>query len=139
MNDYILPDGITENKATIKIIGVGGGGCNAATRLFSEGIENVEFMVCNTDKAALDLSPIPEKIVLGTNLTRGGGAGMDPKVGRDAALESIEELKSSLGPNIQVVFITAGMGGGTGTGAAPVIAQLAHEAGMLTIAVLTYP
>ena len=118
MNDYILPDGITEN---------------------GEGLENVEFMVCNTDKAALDLSPIPEKIVLGTNLTRGGGAGMDPKVGREAALESIDELKKSLGPNIQVVFITAGMGGGTGTGAAPVIAQLAHEAGILTIAVLTYP
>ena len=74
MNDYILPDGITENKAIIKIIGVGGGGCNAATRLYGEGLENVEFMVCNTDKAALDLSPIPEKIVLGTNLTRGGGA-----------------------------------------------------------------
>ena len=72
MNDYILPDGITENKAIIKIIGVGGGGCNAATRLYGEGLENVEFMVCNTDKAALDLSPIPEKIVLGTNLTRGG-------------------------------------------------------------------
>ena len=139
MNDYILPDGITENKAIIKIIGVGGGGCNAATRLYGEGLENVEFMVCNTDKAALDLSPIPEKIVLGTNLTRGGGAGMDPKVGREAALESIDELKKSLGPNIQVVFITAGMGGGTGTGAAPVIAQLAHEAGILTIAVLTYP
>lgn len=139
MNDYILPDGITENKAIIKIIGVGGGGCNAATRLYGEGLENVEFMVCNTDKAALDLSPIPEKIVLGTNLTKGGGAGMDPKVGREAALESIDELKKSLGPNIQVVFITAGMGGGTGTGAAPVIAQLAHEAGILTIAVLTYP
>ena len=77
--------------------------------------------------------------MLGTNLTRGGGAGMDPKVGREAALESIDELKKSLGPNIQVVFITAGMGGGTGTGAAPVIAQLAHEAGILTIAVLTYP
>lgn len=139
MTDYIIPDGITENKATIKIIGVGGGGCNAATRLYKEGIQNVEFMVCNTDKDALDQSPVPEKIVLGTNLTKGGGAGMDPEVGRNAALESIEEIRNSIGPNIQVVFITAGMGGGTGTGASPVIAQLTHEAGMLTIAVLTYP
>lgn len=135
----ILPDGITENRATIKIIGVGGGGCNAATRLYNEGIDNVEFMVCNTDKDALYQSSVPEKIVLGTNLTRGGGAGMDPEKGRNAALESIEDLKNSLGDNIQVVFITAGMGGGTGTGAAPVIAQLAHEAGKLTVAVLTYP
>lgn len=139
MTDSIFPDGITENKATIKIIGVGGGGCNAASRLYNEGIEDVEFMVCNTDKSALDQSPVPEKIVLGTSLTRGGGAGMNPDVGRSAALESIEEIKKSIGPNIQVVFITAGMGGGTGTGAAPVIAQLAHEAGLLTIAVLTYP
>ena len=140
MTDYsILPDGITENNANIKIIGVGGGGCNAVTRLYNEGIQNVEFMVCNTDKNALDLSPVPEKIVLGTNLTKGTGAGMDPEIGRNAALESYEDLKRSIGPNIQVVFITAGMGGGTGTGAAPVIAQIAHEAGMLTIAVLTYP
>ena len=135
----IIPDGLTENRANIKIIGVGGGGCNAVTRLYNEGIQNVEFLVCNTDKNALDMSPVPEKIVLGTSLTKGNGAGMNPDVGRSAALESIDELRKAIGPNIEVVFITAGMGGGTGTGAAPVIAQIAHEAGLLTIAVMTYP
>lgn len=134
-----MPDGLTENRATIKIIGVGGGGCNAASRLYNEGIQNVEFMVCNTDIDALNLSPVPEKIILYTNQTKGGGAGMDPVIGRNAAIEAMEQLKASIGDHIQVVFITAGMGGGTGTGAAPVIAQIAHEAGKLTIAVLTYP
>ena len=138
-DSILVPENLAENHANIKIIGVGGGGCNAVTRLYNEGIQNVEFMVCNTDKNALDLSPVPEKIVLGTNLTKGNGAGMDPEVGRNAALESIEELKQSIGPNIEVVFITAGMGGGTGTGAAPVVAQIAHEANLLTIAVMTYP
>lgn len=138
-DNTLVPENLAENHANIKIIGVGGGGCNAVTRLYNEGIQNVEFLVCNTDKNALDLSPVPDKIVLGTTLTRGNGAGMDPEVGRNAALESIDEIKQAIGPNIEVVFITAGMGGGTGTGAAPVIAQIAHEAKLLTIAVMTYP
>ena len=135
----IIPDGLTENRANIKIIGVGGGGCNAVTRLYNEGIQNVEFLVCNTDKNALDMSPVPEKIVLGTSLTKGNGAGMNPDVGRSAALESIDELRKAIGPNIEVVFITAGMGGGTGTGAAPVIASMAKKKGILTVAVVTLP
>ena len=125
--------------STIKIIGVGGGGCNAVTRLFNEGIKDVEYLLCNTDRQALMASPVPDKIQLGSNLTRGLGAGMDPEKGRNAAIESIEEIKKYIGDNIKVVFITAGMGGGTGTGASPVIAKMVKESGRLTIAVVTYP
>ena len=134
-----IPEGILDNMSTIKIIGVGGGGCNAVTRLFNEGIKDVEFLLCNTDRQALMASPVPDKIQLGSNLPRGLGAGMDPEKGRNAAIESSEEIKKSIGDNIKVVFITAGMGGGTGTGASPVIAKTVKEAGKLTIAVVTYP
>ncbi len=134
-----IPEGILDNLSSIKIIGVGGGGCNAVTRLYSEGIRNVEFLLCNTDRQALMSSPVPDKIQLGSVLTDGLGAGMNPEEGRNAALESIEEIKKYIGDNIKVVFITAGMGGGTGTGAAPVIAKMVKESGRLTIAVVTYP
>ena len=138
VTDFI-PEGILDNMSTIKIIGVGGGGCNAVTRLYNEGIKDVEYLICNTDRQALMASPVPDKIQLGSALTKGFGAGMNPEKGRNAALESIEHIKKYIGGNIDVVFITAGMGGGTGTGAAPVIAKAAKEAGLLTIAVVTYP
>ena len=138
VTDFI-PEGILENMSNIKIIGVGGGGCNAVTRLYNEGIKDVEFLICNTDRQALMASPVPDKIQLGSALTKGFGAGMNPEKGRNAAFESIEHIKKYIGSNIDVVFITAGMGGGTGTGAAPVIAKTAKEAGLLTIAVVTYP
>ena len=138
VTDFI-PEGVLDNMSTIKIIGVGGGGCNAVTRLYNEGIKDVEYLICNTDRQALMASPVPDKIQLGSALTKGFGAGMNPEKGRNAALESIEHIKKYIGGNIDVVFITAGMGGGTGTGAAPVIAKAAKEAGLLTIAVVTYP
>lgn len=133
------PVGIKENNINIKVIGVGGCGCNAVTRLHKEGIENVELMVCNTDRQALYTSSVPEKLQLGANLTKGLGAGCDPEKGRNAALESVEDIKKMIGSNIELIFITAGMGGGTGTGASPVIAKIAKEMGILTIAVVTYP
>ena len=135
----IVPEGILDNMSKIKIIGVGGGGCNAVTRLYTEGLKDVEFLICNTDLKALMASPVPDKIQLGSALTKGLGAGMSPEKGRNAALESLEEIKKYIGPNIEVVFITAGMGGGTGTGAAPVIAKAVKESGKLTISVVTYP
>ena len=138
VTDFI-PEGILENMSNIKIIGVGGCGCNAVTRLYNEGIKDVEYLICNTDRKNLMVSPVPDKIQLGSALTSGLGAGMDPEKGRNAALESLEEIKKYIGDNIKVVFITAGMGGGTGTGAAPVIAKAAKEAGLLTIGIVTYP
>lgn len=138
VTDFI-PEGILDNMSKIKIIGVGGGGCNAVTRLYNEGVKDVEFLICNTDLKALMASPVPDKIQLGSALTKGLGAGMNPEKGRNAALESLEEIKKYIGDNIEVVFITAGMGGGTGTGAAPVIAKTVKESGRLTISVVTYP
>ncbi len=138
VTDFI-PEGILDNMSKIKIIGVGGGGCNAVTRLYNEGVKDVEFLICNTDLKALMASPVPDKIQLGSALTKGLGAGMNPEKGRNAALESLEEIKKYIGDNIEVVFITAGMGGGTGTGAAPVIAKAVKESGRLTISVVTYP
>ena len=105
----------------IKVIGVGGGGSNAINHMFRQGIAGVDFVVCNTDSQALQTSPVPNKIQLGVNLTEGLGAGAKPEVGQQAALESIEEIEKMLDANTKMVFITAGMGGGTGTGAAPVI------------------
>lgn len=123
----------------IKVIGVGGGGSNAINHMFKQGIIGVDFVVCNTDSQALQTSPVPNKIQLGVNLTEGLGAGAKPEIGQQAALESIEEIEKMLDVNTKMVFITAGMGGGTGTGAAPVIAQLAKERGILTVGIITIP
>lgn len=123
----------------IKVIGVGGGGSNAINHMFRQGIIGVDFVVCNTDSQALQSSPVPNKIQLGVSLTEGLGAGAKPEVGHQAALESIEEIEKMLDANTKMVFITAGMGGGTGTGAAPVIAQLAKERGILTVGIVTIP
>jgi cell division protein FtsZ len=126
-------------NSIIKVIGVGGGGGNAVNNMFQQGIRGVDFVICNTDVQSLTMSPIPNKIRLGTNQTEGLGAGANPEVGRLAALESMEEIKEILKSGTKMVFITAGMGGGTGTGAAPVIAALAKEMGILTVAIVTTP
>jgi cell division protein FtsZ len=130
---------LPEYSSIIKVIGVGGGGSNAVNHMYKLGIKGVDFLVCNTDKQALDLSPVPHKVVLGTTLTEGRGAGSIPEVGRNAAIENIEDLRSILSNNTKMVFITAGMGGGTGTGAAPVIAGVARELGILTVGIVTVP
>ncbi len=123
----------------IKVIGVGGGGSNAINHMFQQGIKGVDFIVCNTDSQALQNSPVPNKIQLGVNLTEGLGAGANPDVGQQSAIESIGDIEKMLDTNTKMVFITAGMGGGTGTGAAPVIAQLAKERGILTVGIVTKP
>ncbi|MCE6988793.1 cell division protein FtsZ [Dyadobacter sp. CY323] len=145
--DYIVNEivkdqpnnGRNGEPAIIKVIGVGGGGSNAVNYMYEKKITDVEFAVCNTDRQSLAKSPVPVKIQLGATLTQGLGAGTDAVKGKEAALETIEEIKALLGGSTQMVFITAGMGGGTGTGAAPVIAQLAREMGKLTVAVVTAP
>ena len=123
----------------IKVIGVGGGGSNAINHMYKQGIKGVDFIVCNTDSQALENTNVPNRIQLGANLTEGLGAGANPEVGHQAALESIEEIEKMLDNNTKMVFITAGMGGGTGTGAAPVIAQLAKEKDILTVGIVTIP
>lgn len=123
----------------IKVIGVGGGGSNAINHMFKQGIKGVDFVVCNTDAQALQNSPVPNKIQLGVNLTEGLGAGANPEVGHQSAIESVAEIEKMLDTNTKMVFITAGMGGGTGTGAAPVIAQLAKERDILTVGIVTIP
>lgn len=128
-----------EENSIIKVIGVGGGGSNAVNHMYRLGIKGVEFIVCNTDKQALDKSPVPNKVQLGFESTKGLGAGSIPDVGREAALESINEIKRFLGEGTQMVFITAGLGGGTGTGAAPVIASIARELGILSVGIVTIP
>ncbi len=127
------------SNSIIKVIGVGGGGSNAVNHMYHQGIKGVEFMVCNTDNQALALSPVPHRLQLGRNLTEGRGAGSMPEVGRQAALESIEDIRQYFSDGTKMVFITAGMGGGTGTGAAPVIAKLAREMGILTVGIVTVP
>jgi len=128
-----------EQSSIIKVIGVGGGGSNAVNHMFMQGIKDVNFVICNTDQQALEMSPVPNKIQLGPSLTKGRGAGSHPSVGQQAAMESMQEIKSLLEKNTEMVFITAGMGGGTGTGGAPVIAKLAKEMGILTIGIVTVP
>ena len=123
----------------IKVIGIGGGGSNAVNYMYREGIKGVDFVICNTDRQALENSPIPNKVQLGLNLTEGLGAGANPEIGEQAALESLEDLKGLLQNQTKMVFITAGMGGGTGTGAAPIIAGLAKEMGILTVGIVTIP
>ena len=126
-------------SSQIKVMGIGGGGSNAVNYMFEHGIKGVDFVICNTDLQALEASPIPIKIQLGENLTEGLGAGANPDVGMKAAQESSDRVSELLDANTKMLFITAGMGGGTGTGAAPVIAEIAREKGILTIAVVTHP
>lgn len=123
----------------IKVIGVGGGGSNAINHMFQQGIKGVDFVICNTDSQALQSSGVPNKIQLGVNLTEGLGAGANPEVGEQSALESLEDIRRMLDTNTKMVFITAGMGGGTGTGAAPIIAKMAKELGILTVGIVTMP
>ncbi len=129
----------SREKSIIKVVGVGGGGCNAVTHMFRQGIVGVDFALCNTDHQSMDLSPVPIKIQLGPNLTEGRGAGSKPEVGKKACLESIDEIKSFLEDGTKMVFVTAGMGGGTGTGAAPIIAKTARDHGILTVGIVTLP
>jgi cell division protein FtsZ len=125
--------------AAIKVIGVGGGGGNAVNHMFKHGIRDVDFVICNTDAQAMEASAIRNRVQLGASLTEGRGAGNKPEVGRQAAIENIEDVKKTLSENTKMVFVTAGMGGGTGTGAAPVIAQCCKEQGFLTVAIVTIP
>jgi cell division protein FtsZ len=123
----------------IKVIGVGGGGSNAVNHMYNQGIVGVDFAICNTDSQAMELSPVPTKIQLGPTLTEGLGAGSKPNIGKEACEESIEEVRSYLGNNCKMLFVTAGMGGGTGTGAAPIIARTAQEMDILTVGIVTLP
>jgi cell division protein FtsZ len=138
--EFDLPKHETPQAASIiKVIGVGGGGSNAVNHMYLQGIAGVDFIVCNTDCQALELSPVPHKIQLGPTLTEGRGAGMIPDVGMNAAMENIQEIRELLSKDTKMVFVTAGMGGGTGTGAAPVIAQVAKDLGILTVGIVTVP
>ncbi len=128
-----------DQASIIKVIGVGGGGSNAVNHMYNQGIKGVDFIVCNTDRQALDISPVPFKIQLGPSLTEGRGAGSIPEIGMNAAIENIEEIREILSKNAKMIFVTAGMGGGTGTGAAPVIAKIAREMGILTVGIVTVP
>ena len=126
-------------SSVIKVIGVGGGGSNAVNHMFKKGVPGIDFVVCNTDEQALNNSPVTNKIQLGVSLTEGLGAGANPEVGEEAAIESIEEIKAMLSTRAKMVFITVGMGGGTGTGAAPIIAKVAKEMDLLTVGIVTIP
>ncbi|MCC5922606.1 MAG: cell division protein FtsZ [Crocinitomicaceae bacterium] len=128
-----------DQSSIIKVIGVGGGGGNAVNHMYGQGIKGVDFIVCNTDRQALDISPVPLKIQLGPSLTEGRGAGSIPEIGMNAVTENIDEIRDLLSKNAKMVFVTAGMGGGTGTGAAPVIARIAKEMGILTVGIVTVP
>ncbi|HEX7366998.1 MAG TPA: cell division protein FtsZ [Pelobium sp.] len=130
---------LKEKSSIIKVIGVGGGGGNAVNHMYRQGITGVDFIICNTDAQALELSPIPNKVQLGASLTEGMGAGSIPEVGKNSAIENIDDLKDMLGSNTRMLFITAGMGGGTGTGASPIIAKAAKELDILTVAIITTP
>ena len=139
-NESVLAFNLPKNQSSvIKVIGVGGGGSNAVNYMFHHGIEGVDFAVCNTDLQALEASPIPNKIQIGAEITEGLGAGANPEVGRKAAEESIDRIEELLDSNTKMLFITAGMGGGTGTGAAPVIARIAKDKEILTVGVVTVP
>lgn len=129
----------SQSKSIIKVIGVGGGGSNAVNHMYNQGIKDVEFVVCNTDAQALKSSSVPNKLQIGVDLTEGLGAGANPERGKQAALESKEQIRELLGADTKMVFITAGMGGGTGTGAAPVIAKVAKDLDILTVGIVTAP
>ena len=139
MEDLMNFDLPPERSSLIKVIGVGGGGSNAVNHMYKKGIKDVNFVVCNTDAQALHNSPVSIKLQLGDRLTEGRGAGSKAEIGREAATESMDRIKEVLSSNTNMVFITAGMGGGTGTGAAPVIASIAKEMGILTVAIVTIP
>lgn len=139
MEDILPLDLPIADSSIIKVIGVGGGGGNAVNHMYNQGIRDVSFVVCNTDNQALNNSPVPYKIQLGENTTAGLGAGGNPSVARRAAEESIEKIQGILKDNTKMVFITAGMGGGTGTGASPVVAKAAHDLGILTVGIVTIP
>src|SRR3954466_14754749 len=128
-----------EQSSIIKVIGVGGGGSNAVNHMFSPNIEGVNFIICNTDAQAIALSKVPNRIQLGPHLTQGLGAGANPSIGRQATEESLEEIKRILEVNTKMAFITAGMGGGTGTGGAPIIAKICKDLGILTVGIVTTP
>ncbi len=130
---------LKEKSSIIKVIGVGGGGGNAVNHMYRQGISGVDFIICNTDAQALELSPIPNKVQLGASLTEGMGAGSIPEVGKNSAIENIDDIKQMLGTNTKMLFITAGMGGGTGTGASPIIAKAARELDILTVGIVTTP
>ena len=134
----MLDEEMEENVTTIKVIGVGGGGGNAVNRMVSDGLQGVEFIAMNTDQQALAKNHAATKVQLGSKLTKGRGAGADPEIGQRAAEESKDEIANAL-KGSQMVFITAGMGGGTGTGAAPVVAEVAHDLGILTVGIVTKP
>ncbi len=140
MNEDIMNfDLPVERSSIIKVLGIGGGGNNAVNNMFDKGIKDVNFIVCNTDHQALEKSPVPVKVQIGESITEGRGAGSKPEVGRDAAMENIRDVMDAISGNTKMVFLTTGMGGGTGTGAIPVIARACREAGLLTIAVVTIP
>src|SRR5215207_9819282 len=128
-----------EKSSIIKVIGVGGGGSNAVNHMFSQNIEGVNFIICNTDAQAISQSKVPNKIQLGPHLTQGLGAGANPEIGRQATEESLEEIRRILEVNTKMVFITAGMGGGTGTGGAPILAKICKDLGILTVGIVTTP
>jgi cell division protein FtsZ len=140
MKDDLISFDLQKNKSSIiKVLGIGGGGSNAVNHMYQMGIKDVDFVVCNTDAQALRNSPVPVKIQLGNALTEGRGAGNKPDIGRQAAIENLQDVIDILSCNTKMVFITAGMGGGTGTGAAPVIAKAAKEMGILTVCIVTVP
>jgi cell division protein FtsZ len=139
-NDFGIHFDLPKNQSNvIKVIGVGGGGGNAINHMFKQGINGVDFVICNTDSQALNNSGVPNKIQLGVNLTEGLGAGANPEIGEKAAIESLEDIRTMLTSNTKMVFITAGMGGGTGTGAAPIIAKMAMDMDILTVGIVTMP
>jgi len=139
-NDFGITFDLPKNQSNvIKVIGVGGGGSNAINHMFKQGIKGVDFVICNTDSQALNNSGVPNKIQLGVNLTEGLGAGANPDIGEQSAVESLEDIRAMLTSNTKMVFITAGMGGGTGTGAAPIIAKMAKEMDILTVGIVTMP
>jgi cell division protein FtsZ len=133
---FDLPE---KEKSIIKVIGVGGGGSNAVSHMFKQGIVGVDFAVCNTDNQAMDISPVPIRIQLGPELTQGRGAGSRPQIGKQACIESIDDVRAFLSESTKMLFVTAGMGGGTGTGAAPIIAKAARELDILTVGIVTLP
>jgi cell division protein FtsZ len=143
MSDILTGDVLFDlpksHSKAIKVIGVGGGGSNAVNYMYEQGIAGVDFVISNTDAQALANSPVPTKIQLGQAITEGLGAGANPEVGEQAALESVEDVRAVLDAGTKMVFVTAGMGGGTGTGAAPVIAGIAKELGILTVGIVTAP
>ena len=134
--EFAIPQ---EEKSIIKVIGVGGGGSNAVSFMYRQGIIGVDFAICNTDNQSLEMSPVPTKIQLGPDLTEGRGAGSKPDVGKQACIESVEDVRNFLSDGTKMLFVTAGMGGGTGTGAAPIIAKLAREMNILTVGIVTLP